>query len=233
MPAAAGAAVFLAPLGHRVPQTDALPDLASVLHARPDLGVLLLLGHAAHGVDDSVVDYLQELAAGALIEFIRLDEHGARALAQGGARGIDRVAEALQTHMWPSMVMSEASSRQAPKLPSTPDADTEPLSVHPERAAIDALTATLFSAFDLAGEKPASQAAEAGAEQTDDAEFAAYEAQADSIEAALQRFATMRQEMAGLPDNERKDMAAEIALSFLEQMGGDDGDDEVPDCAQQ
>jgi len=152
--------------------------------------------------------------------------------------GVDRIVEALQSNVWPGMVYKSQSrpteSRTAENFGSE------------DHDIMAALTTTLQSVQTAPQEAPIpSQKNETSRDTEAHARAAALlrdlnelndgenveenskeMKQLESFEKAMLQLDQMRVRAQGLPDSDRRDLAAKIAMSFLSEMGDSEEDDE-------
>ncbi|KJE96746.1 hypothetical protein CAOG_07020 [Capsaspora owczarzaki ATCC 30864] len=157
--------------------------------------------------------------------------------------GIDRVRQALFSNMWESMVRKEAnagnatrSGRNSTTAGAQANAGDRPSSQQSTSTASSAAAAAdlqqLLASALRAGTGPADSSLPSasglnnrvdwglGPEEDDT------EAHFDEFDKALGKLAQMKAKAAGLPDQERRALAEQVAMSFYSLLGGDDEDDE-------
>lgn len=119
--------------------------------------------------------------------------------------GFERVLEAIQAHTWSHMKMKDRQAASAP----TPTSEK----AAPQQFRDEGLLSLMqmLAAVNLA-------------DDDDDTDEATLEKRLDSFEETLHNLRSMRDRAAGMPDGERRELAAQFALS-LANMIGDDTDE--------
>ncbi|PRP84910.1 hypothetical protein PROFUN_07564 [Planoprotostelium fungivorum] len=141
--------------------------------------------------------------------------------------GLDRVVEALQSNTWPGMEYKTQSRPTASRLTetySTQDTDIAAAIT----AAVDGVQtpATLTTSTEVDREAHLRMddllvAMEEPSEGSDSHEMK----QLEAFERALRQLDQVRNRAQGLPDRERRELAAKVALSFLSEMGDSSEED--------
>ncbi|GLC40714.1 hypothetical protein PLESTB_000030100 [Pleodorina starrii] len=158
----------------------------------------------------------------------------------GDRQGVARVVEALHAHTWPNLhLLPQGQSR--PANPATHGPDSEGTAAC--ATGIDALPPALETqpgqSSDASNLKEREQAeqeqgqrqlageeqgvgAQAGQAEAQDSESASNERVLDGLERLMEEMKEHKARLATLPDEERRDQAAAIALRMLEVLGFDE-----------
>jgi len=142
--------------------------------------------------------------------------------ADTGRVAFPRVLEALQANVWDGLQTKNDSKPQTNESISESHGDLNPTT----SAAVD----NIFSSFlsSLEGVEEAAPAPTGKGSERDP--FALGDDDVDEFEKALFQLKDLRRQAQGLPDGQRRALAAKVALSFLSNMGdGESGSDEASD----
>jgi hypothetical protein len=136
--------------------------------------------------------------------------------------GFDRVMEAVEAHPWPNMTLK--TQKRAPQqdsetkvVPSTGNLQQTPGHQQPHRDEGLMSLLEMLNSVNLGDE-----------EEIDEATM---EKRLDNFESTLQNLRSMRERASGLPDAQRRDIAAQVAVAFANMLDDDldEGLDDLED----